>query len=73
MNDITLTIPDMTCGSCVAHVRHAIAGVPGARMVEANLARHEVRVAVDDGKIAADVQQRLILDGYSSTRVNAEA
>jgi len=56
-----IQIGGMTCATCVAHVEHALAGVPGVSVVSVNLAterasiQHEPRVAFPT--LAAAVEQ----------------
>ena len=40
----TFNIGGMTCASCVAHVEHALARVPGVEKVQVNLATEQVKV-----------------------------
>lgn len=69
MTDLDLAIPDMTCGSCLVHVRHAVADVPGARLLDADLHRRRIRLALAGPAAGRAVQDRLAEDGYPTTVV----
>ena len=59
---IQLKVAGMTCGHCVAAVRQAVGGVPGARDVTVDLARGEVSVGgePDIGAVRAAIAE----EGY---------
>ena len=46
----TLDVAGMTCASCVAHVRKAVAGVPGVQSCDVNLARGNATVRFDPAR-----------------------
>jgi copper chaperone len=56
---LTLTLPTMTCGGCVAAVRQALAPLPGLGQVEIDLATKQVRVegAPDGDKVRAAIRE----------------
>ena len=47
---ITLPVEGMTCASCVAHVEHALAEVPGVTGVSVNLATEKASVQLGEGE-----------------------
>jgi Cu+-exporting ATPase len=69
METLDLTIEGMTCGSCVSHVRKALAEVPGIEVTNVSIGSAQVRVtdegnasvvtsvidAIDDAGYRADV------------------
>ncbi len=67
MQPISLSIPDMTCGSCVAHIREAIDGVAGVHGCTIDLRQRQVRFQVSDLPTVSTVQARLADDGYPAS------
>jgi copper chaperone CopZ len=67
MSTVTLSVPDMSCGSCVAHIRQALAAIPGVAERGIDLARHEVRVELRDPSALAAVQAALAEEGYPAS------
>ena len=66
---ITLKIEGMSCKNCVAHVRQALAGVPGVEgPVEVSLESGEAKVPghADAQALVAAVEE----EGYSAQRVS---
>lgn len=57
-----ITVSGMTCGHCVAAVRQAVAGVPGAEAVEVDLASGLVSVGGTPDPAA--VRQAIAAEGY---------
>jgi Cu+-exporting ATPase len=61
----TLSIGGMTCASCVAHVEHALSGVPGVLEVSVNLATEKATVAYVPGTVQLVDLERAVADaGY---------
>jgi len=52
---IELQVTGMSCGNCVAHVKKALASVPGVADVDVNLEKKSATVATAAG--GADVDQ----------------
>ena len=48
MTTAHLNVSGMTCGSCVAHVTHALTAVPGVEHVDVSLAANTADVRFDD-------------------------
>lgn len=71
--DCTLSIPDMTCGNCLTHVRATIGATAGASIAGVDLRQREVRVTVRDAASLADLQHRLADEGYPATVRASEA
>lgn len=67
---LTLAIPDMTCGSCLSHVRAAIASVSGAEFAAVDLRRQRVAVRVDSDNAREALLVRLADEGYPATIVS---
>ncbi len=60
-------VPDMTCGSCVPHVKEAIARVdPGAEVEADTVAR---TIAVTTSASQQEIEEALADDGYSTTAI----
>jgi copper chaperone len=52
---VVLTVPDISCGHCVATVTGALTPVPGVRSVDVDLPTRKVTVEYDAGQ--ADVER----------------
>src|SRR4051812_9761557 len=66
-DEIGLSVGGMDCASCVAHVEHAAAAVPGVEAVRVNLARGRAAVRFDPGRVTPDRIAAAITDaGYPS-------
>jgi len=65
----TLSVPDMTCGNCVAHIRAALAGLPGLANTSIDLPRQQVRFDASDQAVVAAVLARLAADDYPASVV----
>jgi copper chaperone len=64
---MTFSVPEMTCGHCVATVTKAIKTLDSAAQVKADLAARTV--AVETSAPAASVSRALEEAGYPSSRV----
>lgn len=71
MSTHTLSIPDLSCGHCVATVTAAIREVPGVGDCKVDLARKQARLTLADDAQLAEVQRRLDAAGYPATPVAA--
>ncbi|WP_031342008.1 heavy-metal-associated domain-containing protein [Novosphingobium lindaniclasticum] len=60
-------VPDMTCGSCVKHVREAITALDSSATVEADTV--ERKISVSTTALQADVEKALADDGYPVTAI----
>ena len=49
-----LNVTGMTCGGCVASVKHALGSLPGVADVAVSLPRKQVEVQFDESKVAVD-------------------
>ncbi len=67
MQPITLSIPDMTCGSCVAHVRESISSVAGVHDGTIDLRHRQVHMQVSDPSTVSAVQAKLADAGYPAS------
>ena len=67
MKTVTLSVPDMTCGNCVTHVREALAGVSGLGACAIDLPRKQVRLEVDGPAALTAAQASLAEEGYPAT------
>ena len=54
MKTATLNVNGMTCGGCVASVKHALAEVPGVAGVEVSLPERQVIVRYDEARVSLD-------------------
>lgn len=71
MSTHALSIPDLSCGHCVAAVTAAVRGVPGASDCKVDLAHKQARVTLADDAQVAEVLRRLDAAGYPATTVAA--
>jgi copper chaperone len=69
---ITLSVPDVSCAHCVASVDEALSGLDGVGSVTTDLGSKQVRVSLDPARVTVD---RLVaaLDeaGYPATPQSA--
>jgi copper ion binding protein len=49
-----LNVTGMTCGGCVASVKHALTALPGIANVVVSLPKKQVEVQFDESKVAVD-------------------
>jgi P-type Cu+ transporter len=62
---ITIPVAGMTCASCVAHVEHALKGVPGVTGVSVNLATEKAAVTLGAKEVSlAQLRQAVAEAGY---------
>ncbi len=66
-NRLQLDIDGMSCGSCVAHVRSALARLPGVRVDDVQIGSAVVALAPAAGEAA--IRQTLAAAGYTLTSV----
>ena len=57
MKSEVLNVAGMTCGGCVASVKHALSALPGVAGVEVSLPRKQVKVEFDDSKLSIDAMR----------------
>ncbi|GAC1311604.1 MAG: heavy-metal-associated domain-containing protein [Vulcanimicrobiaceae bacterium] len=60
----TITVSGMTCANCVRHVRTALAGLPGVRGVEVELASGRAVLEVERAIDIATLRATLAADDY---------
>ena len=51
MTQVTLTVPDISCGHCEATVKGALAPLPGVRDVRVDIPTKRVTVQYDEGQV----------------------
>ena len=64
-NRLQLDIDGMSCGSCVAHVRSALARLPGVRVDDVQIGSAVVALAPTVGEAA--IRQAITAAGYTLT------
>ncbi len=68
MTDITLKVPEMSCGHCKAAVEDALNELSGVESSTANLDEGTVKVSYDDGRVSEEQLKGAIEDaGYAVT------
>ena len=67
----TLTVPDMTCHSCVATVSNAVRQVPGITEVSVDLAAGTVQVAAPETVSTATIAAAITDAGYTVADADA--
>ena len=74
MKTEVLNVTGMTCGGCVASVKHALAALPGVADVAVSLPRKQVEVQFDEGKVAVDAMANALRSaGYDVATGPAKA
>ena len=69
---VTLSVPDMSCGSCPITVKAALSKVPGVGSVKSDLAKRQTTVTFDDAKTdVAAISKATATAGYPSAPVQA--
>jgi P-type Cu+ transporter len=71
VRDLTLYIAGMKCGSCVQHVEHALAAVPGVARVSVNLATEQAHVTATTA--ASALVAAVGAAGYTATLLDPAA
>lgn len=51
---ITLSVPDVSCAHCVASVDEALSGLDGVGTVTTDLSNKQVRVSLDPARVTVD-------------------
>ncbi len=68
MKTEVLNVVGMTCGGCVASVKHALAALPGVADVAVSLPKKQVEVQFDESKVAVDAMANALRSaGYDVT------
>lgn len=52
LEDVTLIVPDISCGHCVATVETALGALPGVAHVEASEATKQVEISFDPHRVS---------------------
>ncbi len=69
MENITLSVPDISCDHCKESIEGALKSVDGVSAVEVHVAKKTVDVSFDDAKIQAAVINKTIEDqGFTVAR-----
>jgi copper chaperone len=64
---IRLSVPDLSCGHCVATVKQALKDLPGLTRCEVNLAAKQVDLDLPEAELP-EALRRLEEEGYPATR-----
>lgn len=65
MTDITLSVPDISCGHCKSSIEGALVPLDGVARAEVDISKRSVEVSFDDGKLDLDTIIQAIDDqGY---------
>lgn len=68
MKTATLRVNGMTCGGCVASVKHALAALSGVAGVDVSLSDRHVQVHYDDARVDVDAMRTALqAAGYDVT------
>ncbi len=66
MTELTLSVPDISCGHCKSSIEGAVATVAGVSEVEVHIDERTVDVAFDDGTVAlAAIVEAIEAQGYA--------
>ncbi len=64
MSTKTYTVPNISCGHCVATIEREVDAVPGVKAVKADLDSKQVTVICDDEAVLSKVEKMLEEIGY---------
>ncbi len=64
MSNRTYSIPNISCGHCVAAIERELGGLPGVEEVSGDLVTKQVTVAYEDEAVLARVEEALEEIGY---------
>ena len=64
MSSKVYSVPNISCGHCVATIERELAGVPGVNEVQASLDSKQVTVQFDDETVPSRVEDTLEEIGY---------
>ena len=68
MTELTLSVPDISCGHCKSSIEGAVATLAGVGPVEVHIDDRTVDVAFDDGTVAlAAIVEAIEAQGYAVT------
>ncbi|MET0832296.1 MAG: copper ion binding protein [Acidimicrobiia bacterium] len=68
MTELTLSVPDISCGHCKSSIEGAVATLAGVSGVEVHIDDRTVDVAFDDGTVAlAAIVEAIEAQGYAVT------
>ena len=63
----TLSVPTMSCASCLVTIKAALTKVPGATSIKSDLAMQQTTVVYDDAKTGLAAQSKATADaGFPS-------
>jgi copper chaperone len=66
MTDVTLAVPDMSCGHCKAAVEGELNGLSGVERSNADFEKGTVEVTYDEGRVGIEQLKKAIEDaGYT--------
>ena len=66
MTELTLSVPDISCGHCKSSIEGAVATLEGVSGVEVHIDEHTVDVAFDNGTVAlATIVEAIEGQGYA--------
>ena len=64
MSSKTYTVPNISCGHCVATIEREVSEVPGVESVKADLDSKQVTVTYGDEAVLSSVEKTLDEIGY---------
>jgi copper chaperone CopZ len=67
MREVTLSVPDMKCGGCVASVTEALEAVEGVSSVETSLDTKESQVIVEEQVTDDQLTEAVKGSGFSAS------
>ena len=69
MKSVTLSVPDMGCGSCVDKVKKALLDIEGVAIAEVSLEEKHAVVEAEDSVSAEELAAAVEVAGYGATVV----
>ncbi len=70
MPSILLSVPDLSCGHCVATVKEALQDIPGLEALHVDLPGKQARFELSEPSQLPEILRRLDAEGYPATPVS---
>lgn len=69
MEEVTLTVPDISCNHCIATIRNALSRLQGVQFLDGNLQAKQVRIRYDPSLVnLTDIEKAMEEEGYPLAR-----
>jgi copper ion binding protein len=69
VEEVTLTVPDISCNHCIATIRNALSRLQGVQFLDGNLQAKQVRIRYDPSLVnLTDIEKAMEEEGYPLAR-----